>query len=57
MHCDDIWDALKLAWNLLLRAHPDGGRRNIDDWIKLCEIKYGLYVGISDRHEFSSLAL
>ncbi len=50
MHCEDIWDALKLAWNLLLRAHPDGGRRNIDDWIKLCEIKYGLYVDISETH-------
>ncbi|PBK61192.1 hypothetical protein ARMSODRAFT_671837 [Armillaria solidipes] len=44
MCCEDIWDALNLAWNLLLRAHPDGGRRSIDDWIKLCEIKYGFSV-------------
>ncbi|KAK0229764.1 hypothetical protein EDD85DRAFT_956863 [Armillaria nabsnona] len=50
MRCEDIWDALNLAWNLLLSAHPDGGRRSIDDWIKLCEIKSGLYVDISETH-------
>ncbi|KAK0460454.1 uncharacterized protein EV420DRAFT_211540 [Desarmillaria tabescens] len=32
MRWEDIWDALNLAWRLLLCAHPDGRRRTMKNW-------------------------